>query len=51
MHRSMSDAEKRIHEAAKNGECDDIRALTAAGTNVNCVDPDTVRTQILILHE
>ena len=40
--RSLSDAQKRLHEAAKNGDCEEIRALAAVGTYVNCIDPANV---------
>jgi len=40
--RPLSDAEMRLHEAAKNGKCDEILALAAAGTDMNCPDPDNV---------
>ena len=41
--RPLSDAEKRLHEAAKNGECDVIRALAEDGTDMSCPDPYMVR--------
>jgi len=41
--RQLSDAEKRLHEAAKNGKCDEIRALAADGTDMSSADPDNVR--------
>jgi len=41
--RPLSDAKKRLHEAAKNGECDEIRALAADGTDMSCPDPNNVR--------
>jgi len=41
--RPLSDAEKRLHEAAKNGKCDEIKALAADETDMNCPDPNYVR--------
>ena len=41
--RPLSDAEKRLHDAAKNGECDEIRALAADGTDMSSADLDNVR--------
>ena len=41
--RPLSDAEKRLHEAAKNGNCDEIRALAAGGTDMSCTNPNYVR--------
>ena len=41
--RPLLDAEKRLHEAAKNGKCDEIKALAADGTDMNCPGPDYVR--------
>ena len=38
----MTEAEQRLHEAAKNGECDNIRALAAGGADINCIDTDHV---------
>jgi len=45
--RPLSDAEKRLHEAAKNGKCDEIRALAAEGTDMSCRDPDNVRRLLI----
>jgi len=41
--RPLSGAEKRLHEAAERGECDEIRALAADGTDMSSADPDNVR--------
>jgi len=43
LRRPLSDAEKRLHEAAENGKCDEIKALAADGTEISCPDPNYVR--------
>ena len=41
--RPLSDAEERLHKAAKNGNCEEIRALAADGTDMSCPGSDWVR--------
>jgi len=43
----LSDAEKRLHFAAKNGKYDEIRALAEDGTDMNCPDPHFVRELLI----
>ena len=45
--RPLSDAEKRLHEAAENGKCDAIKALAEVGTDLSCPDPDYVRKRLI----
>ena len=41
------DADKRLHGAARSGECNMIKALAADGTDMNCPDPDDVRYKLI----
>jgi len=41
--RPLSDAEKRLLEAAMNGKCDEIRVLSQDGTDMSYPDPNYVR--------
>jgi len=45
--RPLSDAEKRLHEAAKSGKCDDIQVLAKDNINMSCPDPDDVRNILM----
>ena len=45
--RPLSDAEERLHEAAKNGKCDEIKELAAGGTDMSCPYPNYVRRRLI----
>jgi len=40
------DAEKRLHEAATNDKCEEIKALAAGGTYMSCPDTQNVRSRL-----